>query len=63
MKPYSRLNDWRDVTVDEMKVFFALVMAMGLVRTLDIAQYCSTKECVNSSFFGKYMTRNRFHLI
>ncbi|XP_060553795.1 piggyBac transposable element-derived protein 4-like [Ruditapes philippinarum] len=38
-------------------------MAMGLVRKSDIAQYWSTKECVNTSFFGKYMTRNRFHLI
>jgi hypothetical protein len=63
LKPYSRLNDWCDVTVDEMKVFFALVIAMGLVRKSDIAQYWSIKEYVNTSFFGKYMTRNRFHLI
>ena len=46
-----------------MKVFFALVMTMGLVKKSDTAQYWSTKECVSTPFFGKYMTRNRFHLI
>lgn len=31
LKQHSRLQKWRDVTKEEMKVFFSLTLAMGLV--------------------------------
>ena len=56
----SRLNTWKNVTVDELKVFFGLVFAMGIVRKPDIADYWTTEECIKTPFFGKYMAKDRF---
>lgn len=39
LKPRSRLQKWQDVSVDEMKVFLALAIAMGLVMKTDIDRY------------------------
>ncbi|XP_052798965.1 piggyBac transposable element-derived protein 4-like [Mya arenaria] len=39
LPPYSRLQKWTPVTVDELKFFIALTIAMGLVRKPDISDY------------------------
>ena len=36
LKPHSRLHNWSPVIVDEIKVFFALIIAMGIVRKPDV---------------------------
>ena len=57
---HSRLTKWTDVNVDEMKVFFALVFAMGIVRKPDIADYWISEECIKTPFFGEHMAKDRF---
>ena len=41
-KSHSRFRAWKETTWQEMKVFFALTIAMGLVVQLDLAEYWST---------------------
>ena len=44
LKPNSRLHKWKDVTVDGIKVFFALVITMGTVRKSCIEDYWTSNE-------------------
>lgn len=60
LKAKSRLHRWQPVAKDEMHVFMALVINMGLVYKSDIADYWTTEETTSTPFFGKMMTRDRF---
>lgn len=60
---FSRLRKWTPVTVDELKVFLALTIAMGLVRKPDIADYFTNEFTYETPFFSKTMSRDRFLLI
>ena len=62
-RPQSRMTQRKAVTVDEMKVFFALLISIGLTRKSNIADYWSTKEMIQTPFFGGKMAKNRFLLI
>ena len=59
----SRLRDWKDTNKEELKLFFALVVAMGLVVKPALEDYWSMDEVHQTPFFGSVMTRNRFELI
>jgi hypothetical protein len=63
LRPHSRIRNWTPVTVDEMKVFFGLVIAMGLVKKIDVQSYWSKTESVATPFFGSRMSKDRFLLI
>ncbi|XP_052771220.1 piggyBac transposable element-derived protein 4-like [Mya arenaria] len=63
LKPNSRLRKWSPVSVEEMKVFLAVVINMGLVFKSEIESYWSTDPSTEIPFFGKTMTRDRFLII
>ena len=63
IRPFSRLKQWREVTRDEMKVFMAMTIAMGLVVQGDFTEYWSTSDVTSTPFFPKCMPRDRFWLI
>jgi len=63
LKPHSRIGKWTEVTVDEMKVFVALVILMGIIKKNCLEDYWSTDETISTSFFGKMMSKDRFLLI
>lgn len=58
----SRLNDWTDVTPDEIRVFFGIMMWMGLDKKPSMNRYWSGSD-LYSSPVRKYMSRNRFQAI
>ena len=60
LPPHSRARQWRPVTIDEMKVFIALSIAMGLVQKPDLEKYWSTNEIDETPFFTKYMAKDRY---
>ncbi|CAG2244554.1 Ras GTPase-activating protein-binding protein 1,Ras GTPase-activating protein-binding protein 2 [Mytilus edulis] len=60
LKENSRIKKWQVVTLDEMKVFLSLIIAMGLVKKSDIQQYWSNSEVMDTPFFRNYMSRDRF---
>jgi len=63
LKQHSCMKKWQPTTLDEMKVFIALVIAMGLVQKSELQQYWSNSDVHGTPFFGKYMSRDRFLLI
>ena len=62
-KRHSRLNFWKDVSVRELKIFFAHIIVMGIVRKPDIEKYWQKSGPCRTPFFGKWMSRNRFTAI
>ena len=62
-KRHSRLNFWKPVSVSEVKIFFAHIIVMGIVRKPDIEKYWQSSGPCRTPFFGKSMSRNRFTAI
>ena len=42
LKSHSRFHKWTETTPEEMKVFLAMTIAMGLVVQLDLSEYWTT---------------------
>lgn len=63
LSPHSRLKDWTNVTVAEMKAFLAIVLNMGLICKPTIESYWSQKSSQSTTWFRKLMSRNRFEII
>ena len=59
----KRQTRWHDVNIGDMKVFFALHIAMGLVHKPALKNYWTTELCMQTPFFNEYMSLNTFELI
>ncbi|XP_069105709.1 piggyBac transposable element-derived protein 4-like [Argopecten irradians] len=60
---HSRISKWKPVSLEEIKVFFGLVIAMGLVHKSDIDTYWATEDVIFTPFFGDKMSKDRFQNI
>lgn len=58
-----RLSQWVDTTLAEIKLFFGLLLWMGLVRHGSIQEYWSTSPLLQNQVASKVMARNRFQLL
>ncbi|XP_020292495.1 piggyBac transposable element-derived protein 4-like [Pseudomyrmex gracilis] len=56
----SKTKKWRDITVAEMKKFLGLIVLMGQVKKDMVHEYWSTDPAIETPFFSKVMSRNRF---
>jgi len=54
---------WRDLTVDELWVYFCLQIVMGLVHKPSIHAYWSQNHVINTPLFYRLMRRDRFEQI
>lgn len=54
---------WKDVTVQEMKAFIGMNIAMGVVNLPEINMYWSTDPILEHSWFRTILSRNRFKQI
>ena len=61
--PCAQLNNWEDTSPDEMKVFVAHLIVMGILKKNSLEQYWSRDSILNMPFFGHYMSRNCFQNI
>ena len=59
----ARLNNWEDTSLDEMKVFVAHLIVMGILKKNSLEQYGSRNSILNTPFFGHCMSRNHFQNI
>ena len=60
----SRLGDWIDTTVDEMKAFFGIVTNMGLVKKTRIEAYWNKSNPSQATpYFATVFSRDRFLLL
>ena len=56
----SVFQNWRDITLVEIKAFVGVIIQMGLVQLADIKDYWSTHGTLNFSFFRSVFSRDRF---
>ena len=61
--PCAQLNNWEDTSLDEMKVFVAHPIVMGILKKNSLEQYWSRDSILNMPFLGHYMSRNCFQNI
>lgn len=54
------LLKWKPVVLAELKVFFGLVIGMGLVHKSSLPEYWSTDPMNDTPVFSKYMSKDRF---
>lgn len=59
----SRITDWKDITVDELKIFFGLLLHTGTIQLNRLNDYWKTDPLFAIPAFRKYMSRNRFLII
>ena len=56
-------GNWTDVTLEEMKAFIGLNIAMGIVIMPEARKYWEKKWLINVPSFAQVMSRNRFFQI
>lgn len=61
--PYSRLNRWKDVTSDDIRIVLAILINMGLVQKPSYEDHWSTNIFLESTGIPKFMSRDRFEII
>ncbi|XP_071057565.1 piggyBac transposable element-derived protein 4-like [Onthophagus taurus] len=59
----SRMNEWKNVTAEEIYVVFGFYMLMGIIQKPTIRSYFSKKDIIGTPIFNKIMTLDRFELI
>ncbi|KAJ8910822.1 hypothetical protein NQ315_004682, partial [Exocentrus adspersus] len=62
-KEKSRITRWKDVTVEELRIFIGLVLHLGTIRLNRLQDYWKTHRLFNLPAFKNYMSRDRFMLI
>ena len=63
LKPKSRFQNWKPVTIAEMKAFFSLTFSMGLCEKSEIEDYWAKWWITATPGYGKVMPRDRFEVI
>lgn len=62
--PKSTVHSWKDITIDELYVYFAIILAMGCVAKSRMYEYWSKNEDIfRTPGFSVYMAINRFMII
>lgn len=62
-KRHARMNFWKDVTAEDMRIFAAHLILLGLLKKPDLEDYWSRKALTRTPFFGQYMSRDKFQNI
>lgn len=64
LHPRSRISRWRDTTIDELYVYFGLILAMGVVVKTRMEEYWGTNPDVfYTPGFSAHMSIDRFLLL
>lgn len=62
-KEKSRITRWKEVTIEEMRVFIGLIFHMVTIRLNRLQDYWKTHRLFNLPAFKNYMSRDRFMVI
>ncbi|KAK5648157.1 hypothetical protein RI129_003049 [Pyrocoelia pectoralis] len=60
---YSRISRWKPVTIEELKIFFSLILHTGTIHLPRLKDYWKTDRLFNIPSFRDSMGRDRFFLI
>lgn len=61
--PSSRISRWRDITVEDLRIFFGVFLHMGTISLNRLQDYWKTSNLFSIPFFTSSMSRDRFLLI
>ncbi|XP_053995420.1 piggyBac transposable element-derived protein 4-like [Hylaeus anthracinus] len=56
-------DQWKELTVRELKIFLGLLLHMGTIKCPKLQNYWSTQRLFNFTCFSQHMSRNRFQEI
>ena len=59
----TQLEQWKDITSEEMRAYFGLCIIMGINSLLRIAMYWSSDSFIGNMGIQNVMTKNRFEAI
>lgn len=59
----SRITAWKNLTIEELKIFIGLVLHMGTIRMNRLQDYWRTHRLYHQPSFSNIMSRDRFMLI
>ena len=62
-KPRSRMRKCYPTTNNEIRCFIALLILQDILKKPALQLYFSKRECINTPFFGKVMSVDRFLLL
>lgn len=62
-KEKSRLTDWKNIDIPELKKFIGLILHMGTIQMSRIQDYWKKHRLFDTTCFSRHMGRNRFLLI
>jgi len=54
----SRINEWKDTSIQEIKIFIRLLFLTGTIRKNRLQDYWKKSELFNLNFFRQYMSKN-----
>ncbi|CAG4958960.1 unnamed protein product [Parnassius apollo] len=62
--PRSRISEWVETNIDEMYIYFAMILAMGVLFKSKMEEYwCKEGNIFTTPYFSCYMSLNRFQLL
>lgn len=62
-KTHSRWKGWTATSVNEMLVFFAVIIIQGIVKKPTLEWYWTKRQCIGTPFFANVMPYSRFTLL
>lgn len=60
LSPFARMQSWKETSQSEIKQFIGLVIVMGLIDRESLSEYWTTDPIVETLYFGKTISRDRF---
>jgi hypothetical protein len=59
----SRITQWKDITIDDFKLWLGLLFHTGTIRSNRLSDYWKKDYLFNLTVFSQFMSRDRFLLI
>lgn len=63
VKGHSRMNKWKDTNVEEMNIFLALTLLLGIVQKPELEMFWSTRPLLDTPYIRQVMTGQRYLLL
>lgn len=63
VRPQSRLNNWTDVCINELRVFIAIILYQGIIQKPVLDMYWTSSMLLATPYVRLLMSRDRFSLL
>jgi hypothetical protein len=63
LSPHARTRNWTDMTMEDLKMVFGLLMLTGIIKKPEFHMFWSRDEMLATPFFNATMSRNKIQLL